>query len=69
MNNPPPPSCPYCGSHQLVASSSSRKVFIDHNGTQIPLLTANFSLDRPVIETSKVRYVCRCSANEPIEPH
>lgn len=53
--------CPHCGSHKLVAHNSSRKVFIDHNGERIPLLTVNYSLGHPVIEEDTTTYTCTCS--------
>lgn len=67
MNNPVPPVCPHCGSARLIASSASRKIFIDHDGERIPLLTVNFNLDRPVIEEQAEQYTCSCSWRGSIE--
>lgn len=55
------PFCPRCGSTQLFSSSGSRKVFIDHKGERIPLLTANYSLALPVIEDRVTTYTCACT--------
>ena len=60
MNNPSLP-CPHCGSTRLVASPQSRRIFIDHDGDRIPLLTVNFNLDRPVLEETTPLYSCGCS--------
>ena len=66
MTNSSAPACPHCGSRQLVLSSSNRKIFINHEGERIPLLTANFSLGFPVIEekTQTLTYSWTGSANE-----
>lgn len=61
MNDTPRPSCPHCGSRQLVAHKNSRKVFINHAGERIPLLTVNFSMDHPIIEETATLYTCACS--------
>ncbi len=61
MNDPKPRICPHCGSRQLVAHVSSRRIFIDHNGERIPLLTVNYNLDHPVIEEQATTYTCTCS--------
>ncbi|MCF7849072.1 MAG: hypothetical protein K9M45_09495 [Kiritimatiellales bacterium] len=61
MNKPVSPACPHCGSHQLVSRVASRKVYIDHEGECIPLLTANFNLGNPVVENSATIYSCSCS--------
>lgn len=55
------PACPCCGSQQLIASSSCRRVFINHQGERIPLLTVNYCLDRPVIEQTSKLFSCSCS--------
>ncbi len=60
MNNQTP-SCPHCGSHQLIAHQNSRRVVITHTGLRIPLLTANYTLDHPVIEERTTTYTCCCS--------
>lgn len=57
---------------QLVSASSCRKVYIDHHGERIPLLTANFSLGLPVIEENATTYTCNCSwagAEGDCDPH
>ena len=61
MNNPGSPVCPHCRSHQLIAHTSRRKVFIDHKGERIPLLTVNYTLGHPVIEANSTTYTCACS--------
>lgn len=65
-----PPACPHCGSRQLVANTSSRRIFINHDGERIPLLTANFRLDHPVIEENAVTHTCACTwTDNEIMPH
>ena len=61
MSNPTTPACPHCGSQQLIAHHNSRMVYINHDGERIPLLTANYSLDHPVIEAHSTTYTCSCS--------
>jgi len=61
MNDPKTPTCPHCGSQQLIAHHNSRMVFINHAGERIPLLTAHYSLDHPVIEAHSTTYTCSCS--------
>jgi hypothetical protein len=63
MNDTQPAACPHCGSNQLIAHQSSRRVFINHEGERIPLLTVNFRLDHPVMEENAVTYTCSCSWN------
>jgi predicted RNA-binding Zn-ribbon protein involved in translation (DUF1610 family) len=63
MNDPKPPTCPHCGSSQLIVHNRSRRIFINHEGERIPLLTVNFRLDHPVMEESAVTYTCSCSWN------
>jgi hypothetical protein len=61
MSNPKSPSCPHCGSSKFISSVANRKIYIDHNGERIPLLTSNFSLRHPVIEEEATTFTCSCS--------
>ena len=61
MNNDIHLACPHCGSRKLISRAGTRKIFLDHNGEVIPLLTANFNLDKPIIEESSITYTCSCS--------
>jgi len=54
-------SCPQCGSQQLIVHRNSRMIYINHDGERIPLLTANFRLNRPVLEEHATVYTCPCS--------
>ncbi|NNJ71478.1 MAG: hypothetical protein HKP10_09370 [Kiritimatiellales bacterium] len=61
MSESEPCMCPHCGSHQLVAHQTRRRVFINHDGERIPLLSVNFSLTHPVIEEQNITFTCSCS--------
>ncbi|MBN2164301.1 MAG: hypothetical protein JXR25_08200 [Pontiellaceae bacterium] len=59
--NDPPRQCPQCGSFQLITHRNSRRVFINHAGEYIPLLTVHFNLNRPILEKETTTYTCNCS--------
>ncbi|WP_372845761.1 hypothetical protein [Pontiella sp.] len=61
MSKPNPPACPHCGSAKFISSIANRKVYLDHNGKRVPLLTTNFSLGHPVIEEEAWTLTCPCS--------